>query len=149
MASLNKVFLIGNLTRDVELKNAGSTVVANTSLAVNRTWFDKSSQQKKEEVTFVEVTMFGKTAELAEQYLSKGKPVFIEGRLKLDTWEDRDTGAKRSKLHVICESMQFLGSKNDGGGSREPQWKNTGEESQDVPERKTADYFPDDDSVPF
>lgn len=151
MAGFNKSILIGNLTRDVEVKQTrGGTSVGNMSLAVNRTWYDKQAQEKKEAVTFVEITLWGKDAENASKYLTKGSQCLVEGRLEQQTWDDKETGAKRSKLIVVCEHLQFIGSKNSGGGSREPQWKNTGEESQDVPERKTADYFPEkDDDVPF
>jgi single-strand DNA-binding protein len=114
MASFNRVILMGNLTRDVELKNLpNGSAVAQIGLAVNRTWFDKASNQKKEEVTFVDVTLWGRDAEVAGEYLSKGKPVLIEGRLTLDTWDDKATGQKRSKLKVTGERVQLLGGKGD------------------------------------
>ena len=153
MATFNQVVLVGNLTKDVELRNTPrGAVVGNMSLAVNRTWFDKQSNSKKEECSFFDVVMFGKTAEIAAEYLAKGRPVLIAGYLKQERWEDKQSGAQRSKVVVVCDTMQMLGSRDGGGsgGSREPQWKNTGEESQDVPERKTADYFPpDEQDVPF
>lgn len=108
MANLNKVMLIGNLTRDPEIRHtAKGTAVAEISLAINRTWSDDSGQ-KQEETTFVEVTLWGKTAELAEKYLTKGRPVYIEGRLQLDSWDDKETGKKRSKLKVVGDTMQFI-----------------------------------------
>ncbi len=117
MASFNKVILMGNLTRDPEVRYIPSgSAVTDIGLAVNRTWYDKNANEKKEEVTFVDVTLWGRTAEIAGEYLSKGRPVLIEGRLQLDTWQDRDTGQNRSKLKVIGESMTMLGSRNDGGG---------------------------------
>ena len=117
MASFNKVILIGNLTRDPEVRYISSgSAVTEISLAVNHSWYDKQSNSRKEEVTFVEVTLWGRTAEVAGEYLSKGRPVLIEGRLKLDQWEDKESGKKRSKLHVVGENMTMLGSKNDGGG---------------------------------
>ncbi len=109
MASYNRVILIGNLTRDVELRRIpnGSAVVE-IGLAVNRTWFDKASNSRKEETTFVDVTLWGRTAEVAEENLSKGSGVFIEGRLNLDQWEEKESGQKRSKLKVVCEKMSML-----------------------------------------
>jgi len=110
MANLNKVMLIGNLTRDIEMKyTPKGTAIADISIAVNRKWKDESSNQK-EETTFIDLTAFGKTAELAGQYLKKGNPCYFEGRLNLETWDDKATGAKRSKMKVIVEAMQFLGS---------------------------------------
>jgi single-strand DNA-binding protein len=117
MASFNKVILVGNLTRDPEVKyTSGGTAVTEIGLAVNRYWFDKQSNEKREETTFVDVTLWGRQAELAGEYLSKGRPVLIEGRLQLDTWEDKNSGQKRSKLRVVGETMQFLGSREGGGG---------------------------------
>ena len=117
MASFNKVILLGNLTRDPQVKYTPSgTAVAEIGLAVNRYWFDKQSNSRKEETTFVDVTLWSRDAEVAGEYLSKGKPVLIEGRLQLDTWDDKTTGQKRSKLRVVAERMQMLGSR-DGGGA--------------------------------
>lgn len=128
MASFNRVVLMGNLTRDVQVKyTPGGTAVAELGLAVNRSWFDKQTQQKKEEVTFVDVTLWGRTAEVAGEYLAKGRSVLIEGRLQLDQWDDRETGKKRSKLKVVGESMTMVGGRsedgnsgNDAGGSQPP-----------------------------
>lgn len=117
MASFNKVILVGNLTRDPEVKyTTGGTAVTEIGLAVNRSWFDKQSNQRKEEVTFVDVTLWGRTAEIAGEYLSKGRSVLIEGRLQLDSWEDKTSGQKRSKLRVVGENMTMLGSRGEGGG---------------------------------
>ena len=117
MASLNKVILVGNLTRDPEVRyTTGGTAVTDVGLAVNRVWTDRSSNERKEETTFIDVTLWGRTAEIAGEYLSKGRPCLIEGRLQLDQWEDRETGQKRSKLKVVGESLQLLGGRNDGGG---------------------------------
>ena len=116
MASFNKVILVGNLTRDPEVKyTTGGTAVTEIGLAVNRTWFDKQSNQRKEEVTFVDITLWGRTAEIAGEYLSKGRSVLIEGRLQLDSWEDKASGQKRSKLKVIGENMTMLGARGEGG----------------------------------
>jgi single-strand DNA-binding protein len=112
MASYNKVLLMGNLTRDPEVRyTPKGTAIANIGLAVNRVWNTESGEQK-EEVTFVDVEVWGRQAETAGQYLSKGRPVFIEGRLRLDSWDDKETGQKRNKLKVVAERVQFLGSPN-------------------------------------
>jgi len=115
MASYNKVILIGNVTRDPEVRYISSgSAVTEIGLAVNRFWTDRNTNERKEETTFVDVTLWGRTAEIAGEYLSKGRPVLIEGRLQLDQWEDRETGQKRSKLRVVGETLQFLGSRHDG-----------------------------------
>ena len=121
MASFNKVILVGNLTRDPELRHTpGGSAVAEVGLAVNRSWFDKNTNSKKEETTFVDVTLWGRTAEVASEYLSKGRSVLIEGRLQLDQWDDKESGQKRSKLKVVGEQMTMLGGKgqSEGGESR-------------------------------
>ena len=102
MASFNKVILMGNLTRDPEVRYTPSgTAVTDIGLAVNRYWFDKQANERREETTFVDVTLWGRQAEVAGEYLAKGRPVLIEGRLHLDSWDDRETGQKRSKLKVV------------------------------------------------
>ena len=117
MASFNRVILVGNLTRDPQVKYTPSgQAVTEIGMAVSRSWFDKNTNQKKEEVTFVDVTLWGRLAEIAGEYLVKGRPVLIEGRLQLDQWDDRETGQKRSKMRVVGETMQMLGSRQDGGG---------------------------------
>jgi single-strand DNA-binding protein len=120
MASLNKVMLIGNLTRDPEIRyTPKGSPVADLSLAVNRS-YQTESGEKMDEVTYVDVVLWARLAELAGQYLQKGRPVFIEGRLQMDTWEDKATGQKRSRLRVVGESMQFLGGNpNRGQGGEE------------------------------
>lgn len=121
MASFNKVILVGNLTRDPQVKyTTGGTAVTEIGLAVNRRWQDKQSNQWKDETTFVDVTLWGRTAEIAGEYLAKGRSVLIEGRLQLDTWDDRESGQKRSKLRVVGENMTMLGGKGDGPGGGGP-----------------------------
>ena len=117
MPNLNKVMLMGNLTRDPELRYLPSNVaVVGLGLAVNRRWRNQQGEQQ-EETTFVDCEAFGKTAELLNQYLQKGRPVYLEGRLKLDQWQDREGGGNRSKLKVIVENFQFIDSRQaDGGG---------------------------------
>ncbi|MCC7476346.1 MAG: single-stranded DNA-binding protein [Pirellulales bacterium] len=113
MASFNRVILVGNLTRDPELRYIPSgTAVSDVTVAVNDRI--KRNDQWVDEATFVDVTLWGRTAEIANEYLSKGSPVLIEGRLKLDRWEK--DGQKHSRLRVTCERMQMLGSREGGGG---------------------------------
>lgn len=117
MASFNKVILVGNLTRDPELRyTPKGTAIAKIGLAVNRVWTSESGE-KKEEVTFVDVDVFGRTAENVAQYMRKGSPLLVEGRLRLDQWDDKQTGQKRSKLGVVAETVQFLGSARTGDGN--------------------------------
>jgi single-strand DNA-binding protein len=114
MSSLNKVLLIGNLTRDPEVRyTPKGTAIADIGLAINRV-YSGDDGEKKEEVTFIDVTLWGRQAEVAQEYLRKGQPVFIEGRLQLDTWQDKQSGQKRSRLHVVAESMQMLGNRSGG-----------------------------------
>lgn len=110
MASYNKVQLIGNLTRDPEVRyTPKGSAVCDIGLAINRV-YNNEGGEKVEEVTFVDVVLWAKMAELAGKYLAKGRSVFIEGRLQVDSWEDKDTGQKRSRMRVVGEQMQFLGS---------------------------------------
>jgi single-strand DNA-binding protein len=114
MASYNKVLLMGNLTRDPEVRyTPKGTAIANLGLAVNRVYTTEGGEQK-EEVTFIDIEVWGRQAETAGQYLSKGRPVFVEGRLKLDSWEDKESGQKRNKLKVVAERVQFLGAPRGG-----------------------------------
>jgi len=116
MASFNKVLLMGNLTRDPELRYIPSgTAVAKFGLAVNRDYVDRQSGDKKESVCFVDITVWGKQAETCNQYLTKGRPVFIEGRLEFSSWETKE-GDKRTKLEVVAERVQFLGGRKVEGG---------------------------------
>ncbi|HEY2123185.1 MAG TPA: single-stranded DNA-binding protein [Chthoniobacterales bacterium] len=114
MANLNRVLLIGNLTRDPDLRyTPKGTAVTEIGLAVSRIYSGEDGE-RKEETTFVDVTLWARLAEIAGQYLKKGRPVFIEGRLQLDTWDDKQTGQKRSKLRVVAENIQLLGSRQEG-----------------------------------
>ena len=116
MANLNKVLLMGNLTRDPEVRyTPKGTAVTELGIAVNRIYTGENGE-KREEVTFVDVTVWGRTAENVGEYLKKGRPVFIEGRLQLDSWEDKQSGQKRNKLKVVADNVQFLGSRGSGGG---------------------------------
>ena len=159
MASYNKVFLLGNLTRDPEVRyTPKGSAVADLGIAVNRQ-YTLDTGEKREEVTFVDVTFWGRTAEVAGEYLKKGRSVFIEGRLQLDTWDDKQSGQKRSKLKVIGEMMQMLGGRPGGGGGGGEE-SGGGEEaparsaksgggSRSAPPPKGGSSEPDDDEIPF
>ncbi len=118
MSNYNKVLLMGRLTRDIELRHTPSNqAVANISLAVNRFW--TKDGEKKEDTTFVDCEAWGRTAEVMGQYLSKGRPVFVEGRLRLDKWQDKE-GQNRSKLVVVIENFQFIDSRSGGEAAPSP-----------------------------
>lgn len=118
MANYNKVLLMGNLTRDPEVRyTPKGAAITKLGLAVNRRYTIESTGEQREETTFVDVDAFGKQAEVIAQYFRKGKPIFVEGRLKFDQWEDKNTGAKMSKLRVVLEGFQFInGSRGEAGG---------------------------------
>ena len=161
MASFNKVILVGNLTRDPQVRyTPGGSAVAEVGLAVNRSWFDKNSNSRKEETTFVDVTLWGRTAEVASEYLTKGRSVLIEGRLQLDQWDDKESGQKRSKLKVVGENMTMLGGRGEsGGGGQQGGGYSTGSgsPSQGNASNPTDSFYNDapsgggmpDDDVPF
>lgn len=114
MANLNKVQLIGNITRDPEIKyTPKGSAVTDLGLAINR-FYSTDNGEKREEVTFVDVTLWGRQAEIAGEYCKKGRSVYIEGRLQLDSWEDKTSGQKRNKLRVVGENMQLLGPRPGG-----------------------------------
>jgi len=116
MANLNKVMLIGNLTRDPEVRyTPKGTAVTDLGLAVNRNYTTETGE-KREETTFVDITLWGRQAEVVGQYMKKGRPIYIEGRLQMDTWQDKQTGQNRSKLKVVGENFQFLGGRDDSAG---------------------------------
>jgi single-strand DNA-binding protein len=162
MPNLNKVMLIGNLTRDPEVKyTPKGTAVADIGLAVNRV-YSSDQGEKREETTFVDVELWGRQAEVAEEYLKKGRPVYIEGRLKLDTWDDRQTGEKRSKLRVVGETLQLLGGRPESGSERDereaPSQCRGGYRQDPPPRQQQRSSRPprdpdldrdDDDDVPF
>lgn len=118
MPNLNRVMLMGNLTRDPELRfTPSNTAVCQIGLAINRRWKDQNGEQK-EEVTFIDCEAWGRTGEVINQYLRKGRPIYLEGRLKLDQWQDKE-GNNRSKLKVVVESFEFIDSKGGGEGGGE------------------------------
>ena len=157
MANLNKVMLIGNLTRDPELRyTPKGTAVAEFGLAINRVWYNEQ-KQKQEETTFVDITLWARQAEIAQQYLTKGSPVYIEGRLSLDTWDDKATGQKRSRLKVVGDGLQLLGSKNHSAGGAPP--TQGGPPASNAPQQRSGppqgasaappEEFQEDDDIPF
>jgi single-strand DNA-binding protein len=140
-AGVNKVILIGNLTRDPQLKYLPSqTAVAEFGLAINRK-YKSASGEAKEDVCFVDCTAFGRTGEVINQYCQKGKQIYVEGRLKYDTWEDKQGGGKRSKLGVVVENFQFLGGREGGGGAN-PEASAGGTEDQSRPPAPPARSAP-------
>src|ERR1700682_2198922 len=154
MASFNKVILLGNLTRDPEIRDTPKgSAVCDLGLAVNRQ-YTLESGEKREEVTYVDVVLWARLAEIAGEYLKKGRPVFIEGRLQLDTWDDKQSGQKRSKLRGIGETMQMLGSRPSAGaapaeaGDEDKPAKTSGK-SAAPPPKSGAAAAPDDDEIPF
>ena len=131
MANLNRVLLIGNLTRDPELRvTPKGTAICQFGLAVNRTFKDESGGNR-EETTFIDVEAWGKQGELISKYCTKGRPLFVEGRLKLDQWEDKTSGQKRSRMRVVLENFQFLGSRGEGEGGGAPCGEGSGERQSD------------------
>ena len=137
MPNLNKVILMGTLTRDPELKyTPKGNAIAEVGLAINRTY--KVGDEKREEVTFVDVTLFGRVAEIVGEYCKKGRPLFVEGRLQLDKWDDKQTGQKRSKLKVVGDNIQLLSGKESS---------ESGERRQAAPPPKKAAADPDFDAA--
>ena len=132
MAYLNKVFLIGNLTRDPELRvTPKGTAICSFGLAVNRQYRDESGTAR-DETTFVDIEAWGKQGELVSKYLTKGSPCMVEGRLRLDSWEDKTTQQKRSKLKVVLDNVQFL-SRGPGGGGSAPAGEMNGDGPEEAP----------------
>lgn len=151
MASYNKVLLIGNLTRDPELKyTPKGTAVARIGLAVNRRWRTESGEER-DEVTFVDIDAFGRQAEVLAQHMKKGRPLFVEGRLRLDTWEDKNTHQKRSQLRVVLEGFSFLDSAANRGDAPANSTQSRPAPAAAPPPPPAADDAPplDDDDVPF
>ena len=153
MANFNKVIHAGNLTRDPELRyTPKGTAIAKFGLAVNRTWKNETGETK-EEVTFVDIDAFGRQAEVIAQYVKKGRPLLVEGRLKLDQWEDKNTHQKQSKLRVVLESFSFLDSnRGDGAGSSDNRARSVGAPvAVTAPEAPPEPETPpqEEDDVPF
>jgi single-strand DNA-binding protein len=152
MASFNKVILLGNLTRDPEVRyTPKGSAVCDLGVAVNRV-YTTDGGEKREEVTYVDVVLWARLAEIAGEYLKKGRPIFIEGRLQMDTWDDKQTGQKRTRLRVVGESMQLLGSRPAGTGAAV---ETAGEDRQmsgktsAPPSKSAGSAQPDEDEIPF
>jgi single-strand DNA-binding protein len=152
MAYLNKVFLIGNLTRDPELRvTPKGTAICQFGIAVNRQFKDESGATR-DETTFVDIEAWGKQGELVSKYLSKGSPAMVEGRLKLDQWEDKTSGQKRSKLKVVLDNVQFLSTRGGGGGGASAAPQAPSDDSAANPGAKSAAPAPKEnleEDVPF
>ena len=154
MACYNRVVLLGNCTRDPEVKyTPKGTAVTELGLAINR-YYTTEGGEKREETTFVDVTLWGRPAEIAGEYVKKGRPVMIEGRLQLDTWDDKQTGQKRSKLKVVGENLQLLGGREDsaGGGSRGGGGSSSssgGGTKRSAPAKPADPEEPSDEEIPF
>lgn len=151
MANVNKVILIGNVTRDPEVKfTPKGSAVTDVGLAINRR-YTLDNGEKREETTFVEVTLWGRQAEIAGEYLKKGRPVYVEGRLQMDTWDDKQTGQKRSKLRVVGENLQLLGSRPEGANAISDGNHESSSLSKS-PSRSQSSLTPpqeEDDDIPF
>jgi single-strand DNA-binding protein len=155
MPNLNKVMLIGNVTRDPEVKyTPKGTAVAEVGLAINRV-YTPDGGEKREETTFVDITFWGRQAEIVGEYAKKGTPIYVEGRLQLDTWDDKTSGQKRSKLRVVGEQLQLLGGRQ-GGGQRSGGDYDGGQDAPPPrpsrpaqPQRPAPPAEPDDDDIPF
>jgi len=168
MASLNKVMIMGNLTRDPEVRyTPKGQAVVDIGLAVNRRY--KVENETREEVTFIDVTFWGRSAEIISQYMKKGRPLYVEGRLQLDSWEDKATGQKKSRLKVIGDEFQFLGGRDgapSGSGgpddddapspprsSRPPQQNSQRSSGNSAPASRPPQDYPagldDEDEIPF
>jgi single-strand DNA-binding protein len=148
MANFNKVILAGNLTRDPELRYTPKGVaIAKFGMAINRTWKSESGETK-EEVTFVDVDAFGRQAEVIAQYIKKGRPILMEGRLKLDQWDDKQTNQKRSRLGVVLESFSFLDSKQTGESAGVPSAPRPARPSAPAADPHSGGAMPESDGPP-
>ena len=146
MANLNKVMLIGNLTRDPELRYTPSgATVCEFALAMNRQWTSKQGE-KREDVCFIDIVCWARTAEICAEYLKKGRQAFVEGRLTLDRWETPE-GQKRSRIRVTAERVQFLGGRGEGGGRREPEPEMGQPAPAEAPE--APEGAPGNENIPF
>ena len=160
MANVNKVILIGNVTRDPEVKfTPKGSAVTDIGMAINRS-YTLDNGEKREDVTFVEVTFWGRQAETIGEYVKKGRSIYVEGRLQLDTWDDKQSGQKRSKLRVVGENFQFLGARPGGSGGdseqgghyepREPRQQRSAPPRQSAPApSQSASPAEEGDDIPF
>lgn len=157
MANVNKVILIGNVTRDIEVKfTPKGSAVADVGLAINRK-YSLDNGEKREETTFVDIELWGRLAEIAGEYAKKGAPLYVEGRLRMDTWDDKTSGQKRSRMKVVGENIQLLGSRSSGGGNYSGE-EESSSSAQSRPAARTQERRPapapdhsaaPDDDIPF
>jgi single-strand DNA-binding protein len=162
MPNLNKVQLMGNITRDPEVRyTPKGTAVTDIGLAINRN-YSTDDGDRREETTFVDITFWGRQAEVIGEYMKKGRPLYVEGRLQLDQWEDKNTGQQRSRLKVIGDNFQFLGGRDEGGQRGGGQGQQSSQQvapqqqsqqsQQQAPTQQNYDPIPpsdDDDDIPF
>jgi len=164
MPNLNKVQLMGNIIRDPEVRyTPKGTAVTDIGLAINRN-YSTDDGERREETTFVDITFWGRQAEVIGEYMKKGRPLYVEGRLQLDQWEDKNSGQQRSRLKVIGDNFQFLGGRGGGGGGQgyggqqggggyqQPQQNYQQAPQQQAPAQQNYDPIPpsdDDDDIPF
>ena len=165
MPNLNKVQLMGNITRDPEVRyTPKGTAVTDIGLAINRN-YSTDDGDRREETTFVDITFWGRQAEVIGEYMKKGRPLYVEGRLQLDQWEDKNTGQQRSRLKVIGDNFQFLGGRDEGGQrgggqgqqssqqvAPQQQSQQSQQAQQQAPAQQNYDPIPpsdDDDDIPF
>jgi single-strand DNA-binding protein len=162
MPNLNKVQLMGNITRDPEVRyTPKGTAVTDIGLAINRN-YSTDDGDRREETTFVDITFWGRQAEVIGEYMKKGRPLYVEGRLQLDQWEDKNSGQQRSRLKVIGDNFQFLGGRDEGGQRGGGQGQQSSQQvapqqqsqqsQQQAPAQQNYDPIPpsdDDDDIPF
>jgi single-strand DNA-binding protein len=155
MASVNKVILVGNLGRDPEVRySPDGAAICNVSIATTSSWKDKATGEKREETDWSRVVFYNRLAEIAGEYLKKGRSVYIEGRLKTRKWQDKDTGADRYSTDIVADQMQMLGGRDDDGGERQaPQQTRSAQQHRDrpaAPQAGPAANLADmDDDIPF
>lgn len=154
MASVNKVIIVGNLGRDPEVKySPDGAAICNVSIATTSQWKDKSSGERREETEWHRVVFYNRLAEIAGEYLKKGRSVYVEGRLKTRKWQDKDTGADRYSTEIVADQMQMLGGREDDGGKQQAPQQRTAQQHQNrpaAPQAGPAANLADMDSdIPF
>lgn len=153
MASVNKVVLVGNLGRDPEVRySADGAAVCNVSIATTSSWKDKTSGERREETEWHRVVFYNRLAEIAGEYLRKGRSVYIEGRLKTRKWQDKETGADRYSTDIVADQMQMLGGRDDDGAQRQPAPRATAPQRQErpaAPRAPAANLEDMEDDIPF
>lgn len=150
MASVNKLILVGNLGRDPEVRySPDGAAVCNVSIATTSQWKDRNTGEKREETEWHRVTFYGKLAEIAGEYLKKGRSVYVEGRIKTRKYQDKETGADRYSTEVIADQMQMLGGRDDTGAQTSDQARQQRQQRQAAPQAPAANLADMDDDIPF